>query len=66
LIFPVQAKCISYDINLEYDLCRAFSYLSLTEHPNKESYIAVYTSCISIAKYHNASILTPISDTLAN
>ncbi|CAG8606879.1 806_t:CDS:2, partial [Scutellospora calospora] len=58
--------CVSRDINLEYDLCRAFPYLSLTEHPNKEGYIAVCTSCISIAKRHNAPILAPIPDALAN
>ncbi|CAG8593813.1 15944_t:CDS:2 [Dentiscutata erythropus] len=44
LMFPSQAKWASRDLNINYDLCQAFSNLSLTEHPNKERYIAVYAS----------------------
>ncbi|CAG8675456.1 40768_t:CDS:2 [Gigaspora margarita] len=66
LMFPAQAKWVLHDISMEYDLCRAFPHLSLTEHPNKENYIAVCTSCISIAKRHNAPTLAPIPDALVN
>ncbi|CAG8804030.1 201_t:CDS:2, partial [Racocetra fulgida] len=39
LMFPAQAKWIPRDINAEYDLCQAFPYLSLTEHPTREASI---------------------------
>ncbi|CAG8850077.1 13350_t:CDS:1, partial [Racocetra persica] len=65
-MFPVQARWLSHDNNMEYDLCRTFSHLPLTEHPNKEGYIAVYNSCISVAKCHNAPTLAPVPDELTN
>ncbi|CAG8795777.1 594_t:CDS:1, partial [Dentiscutata erythropus] len=66
LMFPVQARWVSRNVSMEYDLCRAFPYLSLTEYPNKENYIAVCSSCISIAKRHIAPTLAQIPDALAN
>ncbi|CAG8447118.1 15142_t:CDS:2 [Dentiscutata erythropus] len=66
LMFSAQAKWVLHDINVEYKLCQAFPHLSLTEHPNKEGYIAICTLCISITKRHDAPILTPIPDALAN
>ncbi|CAG8710848.1 36656_t:CDS:1, partial [Racocetra persica] len=66
LMFPVQARWLSHDNNMEYDLCKAFSHLSLTEHPNKEGYIAVCNSCVSVAKRHNAPTLAPVPDELMN
>ncbi|CAG8815653.1 36498_t:CDS:2, partial [Gigaspora margarita] len=44
----------------------SFSHLSLIEHPNKENYIAVCSSCTSAAECHNAPTLAPIPDALAN
>ncbi|CAG8842161.1 28812_t:CDS:2, partial [Gigaspora margarita] len=65
-MFPVQAKWVVCEINIDYDLCQAFSHLPLIEHPNKENYIAVYSSCTSATKRHNAPTLAPIPDALAN
>ncbi|CAG8467906.1 7056_t:CDS:2 [Scutellospora calospora] len=42
----------------------AFPHLLLTEHPNKEGYITVCTSYISIAKHYDTLTLDPIPDTL--
>ncbi|CAG8618617.1 19235_t:CDS:2 [Cetraspora pellucida] len=44
----------------------AFPHLSIIEHPNKEGYVAVCASCISVAKRRNASTLAPIPDALSN
>ncbi|CAG8461907.1 21803_t:CDS:2 [Dentiscutata erythropus] len=40
LMYPFQARWVSHDINIDYDLSRAFPHLSLTKHSAKEEYIA--------------------------
>ncbi|CAG8803675.1 37861_t:CDS:2, partial [Gigaspora margarita] len=57
-----QDPWVPHDTNIVYDLCRAFPYLSLTEHPNKEDYIArwlspVYLNC-SLGHAENANQFT--------
>ncbi|CAG8473408.1 21762_t:CDS:2 [Dentiscutata erythropus] len=57
---------VPHNDSVTYNLCQAFPHLSLTKHSNKNNYIAVCASCISANKHHNAPVLSPIPEVLAN
>ncbi|CAG8751879.1 43238_t:CDS:1, partial [Gigaspora margarita] len=51
-------RWVPHNINAECNLCQAFLHLSLVEYPSRKGYIASCTSYISLAKYHEAPVLS--------